>query len=335
MIIIDDASDNECTLALLEKYRLRDNRVSVIHLKENSGAGACRNLGLQLACGDFLLFLDSDDFFEPNLLSSMYEVITKTESDLVICGSEGFDVRYKRKVSLEGSSLSYGIIGDGEVVSPKQINEKVFQLTTGWAWDKMYKTSFIRSNGLEFQAIPSSNDGFFTYISFIKAERIATISKSLIVHNTGIDTSIEATRESSMMCAFKMFFSVYDELKKIGSYDLYKRSFLNRFSEYMVWSISCDFSYKQWKKMYTYLKEVAITKLGLDNISESYLYRKQTYFNLRRVITCSAEEYIYEEKRKLASDCLEKTILISKLYNLKKWNVTFKQMKNGYIYCRK
>ena len=82
VICIDDGSTDE-SLRILERYASCDSRVHILK-QENKGAGAARNLGLAVAKGKYLSFLDSDDLFYPNMLKHAYLNAEKYSSDIVI-----------------------------------------------------------------------------------------------------------------------------------------------------------------------------------------------------------------------------------------------------------
>ena len=88
IICIDDGSTDE-SLEILKEYSRKDNRVIVIS-QENSGAGAARNTGMQYAKGKYLSFLDSDDFFEENLLELAYKYAEKDSADFVVYKSDQY-----------------------------------------------------------------------------------------------------------------------------------------------------------------------------------------------------------------------------------------------------
>ena len=88
VICVDDGSDDGCA-KILEEYAQKDPRVCVLS-QENAGAGAARNLGLAHASGEFLSFLDSDDFFEPTMLEKMVALAQEDNDDFVVCQSAQF-----------------------------------------------------------------------------------------------------------------------------------------------------------------------------------------------------------------------------------------------------
>lgn len=83
IILVDDGSTDGVSPGLCDEYAARDPRVSVIH-QENGGLGAARNAGLERARGEYLFFIDSDDYIAPGALSRLAEVTERTGSDIVL-----------------------------------------------------------------------------------------------------------------------------------------------------------------------------------------------------------------------------------------------------------
>lgn len=83
VILIDDGSPDRCP-AMCDEWAKRDSRITVLHQK-NGGASSARNAGLRVAQGKYIGFVDSDDWIEPGMYGSMYELITTNDADMVIC----------------------------------------------------------------------------------------------------------------------------------------------------------------------------------------------------------------------------------------------------------
>ena len=94
-ICVDDGSPDGCG-AILDEYAAKDARFRVIH-KENAGVSAARNLALEQARGEFLLFVDSDDFIHPQLMEICLTLIRRDESDLV---AFTYDRKYRTKLTI-------------------------------------------------------------------------------------------------------------------------------------------------------------------------------------------------------------------------------------------
>ena len=98
VILVDDGSPDGCP-ALCDAYAARDSRVRVIH-QENQGAGASRNIGLASARGKYIIFLDSDDIYHPQMLERMVPRAEKYRADVVICLADALEEETGRTRSM-------------------------------------------------------------------------------------------------------------------------------------------------------------------------------------------------------------------------------------------
>ena len=83
IILIDDGSTDNCG-EICDKYALKDNRIKVIH-KKNEGLSAARNLGISISKGDYIIFIDSDDWVDKEILLKLLNLIKKYNSDIAVC----------------------------------------------------------------------------------------------------------------------------------------------------------------------------------------------------------------------------------------------------------
>ena len=100
LILVDDGSpDNSGEIC--DEYATRDERIKVIH-KENGGVSSARNLGIEVSNGEYITFIDSDDFVDEKYLELMHNRILETNSDMCFCHFDRFDetsfVEYKEKI---------------------------------------------------------------------------------------------------------------------------------------------------------------------------------------------------------------------------------------------
>ena len=87
IILVDDGSPDNCG-AICDEYASKDSRIEVIH-QENGGVSAARNAGLKLAAGDYIGWVDSDDWIEPDMYAYMLENMQKYEADIAVCSQIG------------------------------------------------------------------------------------------------------------------------------------------------------------------------------------------------------------------------------------------------------
>ena len=140
LLLIDDGS-TDGSGALCDELAGRDNRIRVIH-QENKGLGGARNTGIEAASGDWLLFLDSDDWIEPETLEKALTAGEQQNADMVLFGF--------RSVDMQGKEL--GIFLDAlpknEPLSPK--THKDLLLCYPCAWNKLYKKRLFLETGVRY-----------------------------------------------------------------------------------------------------------------------------------------------------------------------------------------
>ena len=86
IILVDDGSKDNCP-AICDAYAAREARVRVIH-KENGGLSDARNAGIAVAGGDYIAFLDSDDYYAPCFIEILYRELLRADADVAVCSYE-------------------------------------------------------------------------------------------------------------------------------------------------------------------------------------------------------------------------------------------------------
>ena len=223
IICIDDGStDNSFNILL--SYAEKDKRITIIK-QQYLHAGVARNAGLAVAKGEYLSFLDSDDFFELNMLELMYKKIIKKQSDIIVCQCKTIDLDNSEiNEEIFNFSLKYDLLGKKHNFSAFDISNFIFQLCEGWAWDKLFRTEFILSNGIRFQNLLNYNDNQFTYTSLCLAKSISIIKKRLVIKRHGHKKSLSANTSKDPSCFLFAFNKIKSNLEKLGLYQRFKNS---------------------------------------------------------------------------------------------------------------
>lgn len=151
IILVDDGSPDNCG-KICDDYVTKDNRIKVIH-KENGGLSDARNAGLDIATGDYIAFVDSDDYIAPDYVETLLSELTKHDADVALCSyavtkSKGYDDSVFRLAD-EGSDKKDAHIRDGKV----EVCDREILLSNLYdanhrdatyfivAWNKLYKAS--------------------------------------------------------------------------------------------------------------------------------------------------------------------------------------------------
>lgn len=233
IIVVDDGSTDE-TPAIVRDVSTLDTRVSLVE-QTNQYAGVARNNGFRHAHGDYVLFLDADDLFDSSMVDKLVSRAEKTGADVTVCRSEGIDITTGETCSLGASLLDRDF---SEVRSGHDLRDEMFSFCGGWAWDKLYRTDFVREQRLSFQATRTSNDACFVFTSLMVAERIAFVGEALVRHRVNNAASLEGSRDQSYGCALEAVEAIGREMDERGLREDFGRSFDNWKATFLLWNYS-------------------------------------------------------------------------------------------------
>lgn len=226
IICINDGSTDN-SLNILNSYN--DERIRIIN-QENKGLAASRNLGLDLALGEYVCFLDSDDYLETSALEELYEIAQSNSTDFVIFKMINFDDKTRKKIRdnyYENRILKEKV--DGRVFNPvEDIGKNLFGMPVT-APGNLFKKEFIGDmrfpEGLIFEDNP-----FYTEALF-KAKRVYFLDKHLYFRRVRSD-SITQSNTGKFSEWIEISKLIVEVAKKYGYYErfknkLYKKRIVN------------------------------------------------------------------------------------------------------------
>jgi glycosyltransferase involved in cell wall biosynthesis len=179
IILINDGS-NDGSLVVLQTYAASDDRIRVIS-QENKGVAAARNTGLRNVNGDFILYVDSDDWIEPDMIERMMNLSVK--GDIVFCGNDNAESEMQSK-RFNNPEIE---IWDND----KQLLEFMkHKRMTGMLWNKLIKTSL--TEGIQF----NENTGYGEDAEFLwqvlKRSQKMVVTNEILYHHVDNDLSISS-----------------------------------------------------------------------------------------------------------------------------------------------
>ena len=248
IIVNDGTKDN--SIKKIEKY-LSDSRVILIN-KENGGASSARNAGLKIAKGEYISFIDSDDFIEPVMLEELY--LNAQEADIIFSDAIIFNEKKKEKRKLEYRYWKNINYGEGKVFWGK---------VPIVPWGKIYKKDFLDFNNIKFEEGIINEDILFTFKIMLCAKEVRHVKKIHYYYREDREGSVmnTATLEKNR----KSFATIVKECEKIN--------FKNDFEKFRIyiWSF-------YWKmELYTLEKKV-ISKEEINNFkNEVQKYSNYNY----------------------------------------------------------
>jgi glycosyltransferase involved in cell wall biosynthesis len=172
LVVIDGSPDNSKQIAV----SFSDERIT-IYEKENGGLSDARNYGLERAKGEYIYFMDSDDWIEPNLLEDCIEVLEREKLELVIFGYTQ-DVENTQSSVIKSNEFLPHIDKLIKVDSNITISNHLLGIM-GYAWNKLYRRSFLLNNNSSFEkGISLVEDALFNFTIYQKLDKIYFINKS-------------------------------------------------------------------------------------------------------------------------------------------------------------
>lgn len=175
VILVDDGSPDESG-AICDEYAQLDSRVKVLH-QENAGLSAARNRGIEVCHGDYVAFVDSDDYIDVHMYKELIDFLEEENLDIVVCSG------YRDKD---------GIIKGGSYSYEKEIFEKdrfmPAALTTRFtpAWDKVYKRKVI--GDVRYPEGRKFEDSATTYLIFNNANRVGSYDKPFYYYRVNMNS---------------------------------------------------------------------------------------------------------------------------------------------------
>lgn len=161
-IIVDDGSKDN-TASIVKEYAGKHEHFRYIH-QENQGSGIARNTGIQNAEGEFLIFIDPDDWVESDYVERLMEAQNETHADLIICGATehhyGKDTKGNEQIS---QRKSYEKFIDNQKEARDIYVTILNQGLVSGPWGKLFKHSVIKENKVEFPDFRRSQDIVFNY----------------------------------------------------------------------------------------------------------------------------------------------------------------------------
>ena len=221
IILVDDGSTDRSHI-ICDEYATTISNVKVIH-KKNEGLGLARNSGMEIATGEYVAFLDSDDYVDFEMYKTMYEYAINNSLDAVYCSYDRIKdgernstgINYKEKIYSDNiSEVILGMIGS----EPSEMKDFKFEMSSCMS---IYKREIIQSSNIKFYSERKyiSEDLLFNMQFLYCASKIGVLNK-YFYHYCINDNSLTSTFKADRYKKDKeMYFEIKNELKRIGIQD--------------------------------------------------------------------------------------------------------------------
>ena len=298
ILCVDDGSTDSAPQIIDEYAKKYPNKVKAFH-KKNGGEFTTRNYGLERACGEYVTFVDVDDYVELDWAEKLYTAAKEGDADLAVCAFERIDLDTGKVVSTNMTNFGNSV---------KEINnEDDFMLFINPApWNKIYKLEKVKD--LRFLNFRGFNDMIFLTSSYTKIKKVAFVPDILYHYFLRYDSQIHNVNKQDVENFKKYLLELkklyikenkYEEMKYIldlmafihlGTSVMYRASYDKSINikQMMKETINyLDENFSTWKKS-PYLKlgyslKKGFTHVGLWGISKLYKWHMpMVYINVYR-----------------------------------------------------
>ena len=241
IICVNDCSTDK-SLEILEEYAAKDTRIKIITNEKNSGLGVSRNVGIEAAHGEYILFIDSDDWLDLTTCEKLISKAKENDSDIVFFSAYLVNGDEKKEwkqfcdvpcpLSLEGRKV-------------------LLRKTRPHAWSKLWKLEFMTKHGIRFPDFRKSQDQKPHWMVCLLAEKVAFERECLYYYRTHTAQVIQCT-DKRLMLAVDVYNDIEEYLKREKVYYLYKKEFLQKKFEhydYVFFNINVQFRTELLKKI--------------------------------------------------------------------------------------
>ena len=212
IILIDDGSV-DTSGQICEEYSARDNRIIVIH-QENHGAAYAKNVGLCNATGEYLSFVDSDDFLQNDAYEFMVKQLEDYDADIIQCSFKKVYQKYSQEV------IKFNNIQ--QLDSIDYLKEFTNDWTCGLLWDKLFKKNIF--DGIFFKLGHKIDDEFFTYRGVMNSNKVLRVPHYIYNYRQRISSVMYSSESQAQIISDTLEYlsirreevtRVYPQLKKI------------------------------------------------------------------------------------------------------------------------
>ena len=228
IICIDDGSTDNSP-DILKEYSKKDKRIKII-TKENGGQATARNLGIKEAQGEYIAFVDSDDFIEPTMFEKLYTKAKDNNLDIAMCKIATYDNQTKE---IKDNVWYYmlGVFRDFEkdIFNHKDTKEFTCHIAVT-PYNKIYKTTLLKENNILFPEGLIFEDEKFFYDTYLRAKRVSIVDEFLYYYRINRKGStVDTIKDNDFSDIVPISKLIRETFKETDNYEDYKILLSNRF----------------------------------------------------------------------------------------------------------
>lgn len=295
IICVDDGSTDD-SLDILHEYENKYTNFTVFENKqEGSGAAHARNMGIEYAKGEYLLVLDSDDYFDLELAEKTYNKAIENNAEIVIFPVQCFDNKTGEFATHTETELDFDVLEGKEFFNLDNYSENFLQLTHGAAWNKLFKLSFINDNNIRFQAV-HLDDAFFTFISISMAEKIYILPEKLLFYRLNNSSSQIRNLDREPLAPIITWLKIKECFIEKNIFDKIKTSYFIRVFDICSIYLKVLKEPKNFEILYNELHNGGLEKLGFFEHDAKNYMTKEMFDWATEIKENNIKEYFYNKQ---------------------------------------
>lgn len=274
IIFVDDGSEDNSGM-IISRYAKKDSRLQFLK-QENSFAGTARNLGMNKAAGEYIIFLDADDYFEADMLEEMYNKAKADDADVCLCSAKRFN-DLTGEITEPNFYLNTSLLPENLPFSADELKDRIFNFTTPAPWTKLFKTAFVKANGFKFQPIKKTNDLFFIFANLSLAKRITYVNKPFVNYRFANSSSLQGEKDALNIEFYDAVMALKKELQSRELFVKYEKSFVNRALSVCAYTLKAADNKENFIKLANLFKSKYFFDFGIAGHSRAYFYNKADF----------------------------------------------------------
>ena len=261
-VVCVNNNSTDGTRAILDEFAARDARVRVVDEAE-PGEGPARDAGRELAAGEWLYFLDSDDLMEPQLLEEAIGAGEREDADVVVFRTRSLDDQTGEIMLLDWCWRAEWLPDGATRYVPAENARHALGSFQNWVHNKLFRGSFVRERGLVFQHVHRTADLLFTCRALTEARCVAVLDEPLHQYRVNNPGSAMATSDSYPLDFLEGFLALREELERQGTWELYRDSYLDWAIEGCVVNLDMANSLEGFRSIADALRNGGLKRLGI------------------------------------------------------------------------
>lgn len=292
ILCVDDGSTDR-SLEIMQSCSSMDSRIKILHQKEKSaGAALARNLGLEAASGEYVIFLDADDLFEPDLIEASYQVAKDKNADAVTFGACFYHSNTHMDL-YEPAWRIDSIFLENETINPMDYPTTLFQKFKGSAWVYLFRRQYIAEKNISFYSVPVTDDVEFTYMALANADRIAAVNKRLVHYRRDAVNNQTSALSRHPETGWEAFTHFKHTLEEAGLYEYFKVSFVNLMMHMVLDNyLRVMSTYKCFNLLFCSLQKEYLVKMGAYDIPDEAFDDIRLVDMREHIMRDSSEEFL-------------------------------------------